>query len=339
MGKNGKKKDSKIKPFVTLCTPTFNRRPFIETLIKCVDLQDYPRDKMEWIIVDDGTDPIEDLVKDIDIVKYFKFDKKSTLGAKRNLINQKSIGEILVYIDDDDYYPPQRVSHAVTMLQSHKSALCAGSSEIYIYFKHIEKMYQFGPYNDRHATAGTFAFKRELLKNTRYNNDAALAEEKEFLKNYTIPFVQLDPTKVILVFSHEHNTFDKKKLLEGSQDPRFVKESDKTVENFIKNNEEIKDFYLNQIHKKLLEYPAGLPKFKPDVLNQIKEINSKREKLAMAEVEKDLGIKININGEYKTLTPKLAEHIINEQNNEILRLNKVLEVKDRLIQNISLFNS
>ena len=35
---------------------------------------------------------------------------------------------------------------------------------------------------------------------------AALAEEKEFLKNYTIPMVQLDPMQVILVFSHSHNT-------------------------------------------------------------------------------------------------------------------------------------
>ena len=132
MGKKGKK-DVKIKPFVSMCTPTFNRRPFIETLIKCINLQDYPRDRMEWIIVDDGTDPIEDLVKDIDIVKYFKVDKKMHLGAKRNFMHEKSKGEIIVYIDDDDYYPPQRVSHAVTMLQTHKSALCAGSSEIYIY--------------------------------------------------------------------------------------------------------------------------------------------------------------------------------------------------------------
>ena len=49
------------------------------------------------------------------------------------------------------------------MLQKNPKALCAGSSELYIYFKHIEKMYQFGPYGPNHATAGTFAFKKELL--------------------------------------------------------------------------------------------------------------------------------------------------------------------------------
>ena len=42
-------------------------------------------------------------------------------------------------MDDDDYYPPERVSHAVEMLQSHPKALCAGASEIYIYFHEMEK--------------------------------------------------------------------------------------------------------------------------------------------------------------------------------------------------------
>jgi len=182
MGKKSKNKCSKILPFVSVCTPTFNRRPFIPYLIKCFESQDYPSDKMEWIIIDDGSDKIEDLVGNIPQVKYFALDKKLTLGKKRNLMHEKCSGEIIVYMDDDDFYPPQRVSHAVNMLLTHPSALCAGSSEIYIYFKHIEKMYQFGPYGEKHATAGTFAFRKSLLKNNRYNNDAALAEEKIFFK-------------------------------------------------------------------------------------------------------------------------------------------------------------
>jgi len=71
-----KKQMKNYKPFVSVCTPTFNRRPFIESMIKCYQHQDYPQDKMEWIIIDDGTDPIEDLMKDIPGVKYFKYDEK-----------------------------------------------------------------------------------------------------------------------------------------------------------------------------------------------------------------------------------------------------------------------
>ena len=243
-------------------------------------------DRMEWIIIDDGTDPIEDIVKHVPQVKYFRYEEKMSLGKKRNLMHEKSIGDILVYMDDDDYYPPERVSHAVHMLQTHKAALCAGASELYLYFKHISQMYQFGPYGPRHATAGTFAFKRELLKTSRYDDEAALAEEKSFLKNYTVPFVQLEPKKTILVFSHPHNTFDKRKLLDGAPN-KFCKPSDKKVDEFIKDAD-LKDFYLNRIDTLLAGYEPGLPKHKPDVLKQTKEIEEERRKKAEANAPKKL---------------------------------------------------
>ena len=211
MGKN--KQNLKKIPFVSICTPTFNRRPFIPMMLKCFEHQTYPKDKIEWLIVDDGTDKIEDLVSHIPQIKYFKFDEKMTLGKKRNFLNDKSRGEIIIYMDDDDYYPPERISHAVEKLKSSPQALCAGSSEMFIYFKdEINKMFAFGPYGPNHATAATFAFKRELLRQTKYDETFCIAEEKKFLKDYTIPFVQLDPMKTILVFSHTHNSVNKKDL-------------------------------------------------------------------------------------------------------------------------------
>ena len=75
-------------------------------------------------------------------------------------------------------------------------------------------MYTCGPYGENHATAATFAFKRRMLDNTSYEDHTAVGEEKTFLKNYTIPLMQLDSKKTILVFSHNHNSFDKKELLD-----------------------------------------------------------------------------------------------------------------------------
>jgi len=272
-------KESSLLPFVSICTPTFNRRPFYEMTIQCFNHQTYPKNRMEWIIIDDGTDKIEDLVKDIPQVKYFKYNEKMNLGKKRNLMHEKAKGEFIVYMDDDDYYPPERVAHAVETLQKNPQAMVAGSSEIYIYFKHINKMYQFGPYGPNHATAATFAFRREFLKHSNYENDAALAEERHFLKNYTVPFVQMDSLKTILVFSHIHNSFDKKKLLEqqGSNNP-FVKETTKTVEDFVKEPEII-DFFLNKIDVLLDKYEPGRPENKPEVLKQIQEIMEKQKKV------------------------------------------------------------
>jgi glycosyltransferase involved in cell wall biosynthesis len=112
---------TELLPFVSICTPTFNRRPFIPYLKKCFEHQTYPKDRMEWIIIDDGTDPIEDLVKDIEQVKYFYYEEKMLLGKKRNLMHSKCSGDIIIYMDDDDYYPEQRISHAVETLLENPS--------------------------------------------------------------------------------------------------------------------------------------------------------------------------------------------------------------------------
>lgn len=273
-----KKRNVKFYPTVSVCTPTFNRRPFINIMFECFKNQTYPKDKIEWIIVDDGTDKIKDLVEKSGLpqIKYYDLDTKITLGAKRNLMHEKTTGDIIVYMDDDDYYPPERIQHAVDMLMSNKEILVAGSSEMYVYFKHINKMYQAGPYAPNHATAATFAFKKELLKLTRYNEDKSLAEEKEFLKDYTIPMIQLDPLKTILVFSHNHNTFDKKELLKRENE--YFKQSDKTIEYFIKFTKEanIKKFFMYDIEPLLEEYKPGLPILKPDVLKQISETKKSR---------------------------------------------------------------
>jgi hypothetical protein len=100
------------------------------------------------------------------------------------------------------------------------------------------------------------------------------------LKDYTIPFVQLDPLKSILVFSHEHNTYDKRKMLDTAH-PDFFKESTKTVATFIREEHEqpITTFFMNDIDDLLEKYEPGLPKMKPDVLEQIKVIEERRDKM------------------------------------------------------------
>ena len=272
------------QPFVSICTPTFNRRPFFPCIIKCYLNQLWPKDKMEWIIIDDGTDKIEDLVCGVPGVKYFKYDTQMVLGKKRNLMHEKCSGDIIIYMDDDDYYPPTRVSHAVETLLKNPQAMCAGSSEMHIYFKHIDKMIQFGPYGPNHSTAATFAFRKELLLTCRYDDTAALAEESAFLKNYTVPFVQLNTVDSILVFSHSHNSFDKRKLLDQPSN-KFMKDSTKVITDFIKNEYELEilHFFMKDIDELLEAYHPGKPEHKQEVLKQIDELTIKRNIQKMAE--------------------------------------------------------
>ncbi len=278
MGNNKKNKKNKTKnnpfPFVSLCTPTFNRRPFIPYMIKCFEHQTYPKDRIEWIIIDDGTDPIGDLVKHIPQVKYFYYEEKMLLGKKRNLMHSKCSGDIIIYMDDDDYYPSERISHAVETLKNNPTFLIAGLSEMHIYFDSRNAVYQCGPYKPYHSTAATFAFKKELLLQTKYDDEIALAEENKFTKGYTIPLFQLDTLKTILVFSHKHNSLNKETLLEN---PQHTIPSRFTVDDFIKDPI-LKQFYMYDMNTLLEEYEPGKLKYKPKLLEQIKQMEENRER-------------------------------------------------------------
>ena len=79
---------------------------------------------MEWLILDDGTDKVKDLfdASGLTYVRYYSEDSKQNIGVKRNKLNELAKGEIVVCMDDDDFYPPERVSHAVTKLAGQKGA-------------------------------------------------------------------------------------------------------------------------------------------------------------------------------------------------------------------------
>lgn len=212
-------------PFVSVCTPTYNRRSFMKKLINMFDNQDYSKNMLEWIIIDDGEDKIKDLVIDHPLVKYISVNEKLSIGKKRNFMNECCQGDIIVYMDDDDFYPPTRISHAVYKLLKYPNILCAGCSKLDVYFTFDKSVYTFGPYNDNHATANTFAFKKELLQYTNFENDAIVGEEKYFLKNYTIPMIQLNTKKTILAVSHNSNTFDKRQIIKyGKKNNEYLKD-------------------------------------------------------------------------------------------------------------------
>ena len=263
-------------PFVSICTPTFNRRPFIPFMIKCFEHQTYPKDRIEWIIIDDGTDPIMDLVLNIPQIKYTYYKEKMLLGKKRNLMHNKCSGDIIIYMDDDDYYPPERISHAVQTLLDNPTFLIAGSSEMYVYFDSKQKVYRCGPYKEYHSTAATFAFKKELLLETSYNDDNALAEERHFLKNYTIPLKQLDSLKSIIVFSHKHNSLNKEKLLDNMEITRTMV-TDYNINDLMPNNV-LRQFYTQDMNTLLDTYEPGKPEHKPILMEQMKIMEDERNK-------------------------------------------------------------
>lgn len=230
------------RPLVSVLTPTYNRRRFIPYIIECFKAQEYPQNRMEWIILDDGTEKVGDLFEASGLknVRYYSEDVKLNIGAKRNKLNELANGDIIVCFDDDDYYTSDRVSHAVTKLISNATYQLAGSTEIHMYYTDNQTIYRIGPYNKNHATNGTMAYKRSYIKGHKYDETVTHAEETSFLNRYTEPMIQLDPLKVMLVICHSENTFDKKRLREN-ENPMF-RLTNLKIKQFIRNKE-LREFY------------------------------------------------------------------------------------------------
>jgi glycosyltransferase involved in cell wall biosynthesis len=82
--------------------PTRNRRAFIHLALRCFEAQDY--NQKELIIVDDGDDPVGDLIHGCAQVQYRRLGERHSIGDKRNAACELAQGQVVMLWDDDDWY-------------------------------------------------------------------------------------------------------------------------------------------------------------------------------------------------------------------------------------------
>jgi cellulose synthase/poly-beta-1,6-N-acetylglucosamine synthase-like glycosyltransferase len=97
----------KNPPFVSILIPAWNEAKGITNSIKSALKIDYPKNKLEIIIVDDGS--IDDTYKiacklKSKVVRVFRHLKNKGKGAALNLALSKAKGEIVVTMDADNTY-------------------------------------------------------------------------------------------------------------------------------------------------------------------------------------------------------------------------------------------
>jgi predicted O-methyltransferase YrrM len=117
------------QPLVSCIMPTYNRRPFIPHALEYFFNQDYAN--RELIILDDGSDPVDDLVPADQRILYVRLDQKITLGAKLNRACQYARGEIIAHWDDDDWYAPNRLSYQAAAFADPALEICGINRLLY----------------------------------------------------------------------------------------------------------------------------------------------------------------------------------------------------------------
>ncbi|WP_165431015.1 glycosyltransferase [Atlantibacter hermannii] len=209
-------------PFVSVVTPTWNRPAFLPWLIYMFRYQDYPADRRELIVLDDSECSHQSIIDRLTggapekfNIRYLHHPTRLALGKKRNMLNELATGEYILCMDDDDYYPADKISYTIGMMQRHR-ALISGSDQIPIWYSHINRIFQTHSFGAKHILNGTFCYHRNYLKKHRYADDAMLAEEVSFTDDYSVTPLQLPGERTILCISHSQNTFDKDYVLGSS---------------------------------------------------------------------------------------------------------------------------
>ena len=109
---------------ISILIPTFNRKKFLPLLIRNILSQTYPKDKLELIIDDDGSEKLLDkehlekmkIVLNPIKIKYIDNKPKRSIGKKRDDLIKSASHKIVVFMDDDDLYFPSYIQYSYECL-------------------------------------------------------------------------------------------------------------------------------------------------------------------------------------------------------------------------------
>lgn len=198
-------------PLVSCIMPTYNRRAFVPRAIAQFQSQDY-KGPTELLIVDDGSDPIEDLVRDDERIRYIRLDERLTIGAKRNLACSAARGEIICHWDDDDWMADWRLTYQVGELVAAGADLC-GARVLFFHEPKRGRVWEWvsPSWSDEKVVwiaGGTFCYRKGLWKVHPFE-DVATAEDGLFLyaTSKTTKPLALDDPRFYVATVHAANTY------------------------------------------------------------------------------------------------------------------------------------
>lgn len=118
-------------PIVSVIIPTYNRAQMLRQAVESVLEQDYPC--TEILVIDDGSvDDTPMVLADYeDRIRFFR-QENTGVSAARNLGIRASRGELIAFLDSDDYWLPEKLTTQVDWFLRHPEAMICQTEEIWI---------------------------------------------------------------------------------------------------------------------------------------------------------------------------------------------------------------
>ena len=210
-------------PFISVVTLLYNRRKFVNLALHNLLLTDYPKEKIEWVVVEDS-DSTDEQASDMVIkfgrnaspmnVTYVPLETKTDIGEKRNIGVKRSQHDIILMMDDDDHYPPSSFRRRVSWLLLHpwapKAAVC---TTIACYdLIHGTSAVNSPPFTiglNKRISEATLTFKKSWWEEKGFPA-TSVSEGEGFLEGREDEVLELPPQQCIVAFSHGKNMSSRK---------------------------------------------------------------------------------------------------------------------------------
>lgn len=207
-------------PPISIVTLLYNRRKFFDLACHNIMLSDYPKDKIEWVIVDDSDDPqesVSDRVIQVGLksapltVVYVPYERKLPISEKRNIGVKRSKNEIVLFMDDDDHYPETSFRRRVAWLTKHPwKPQCVACTTIACYdllrgVSAVNTPPWTLPLKQRISEA-TLCFYKSWWEVQKFPFKTDLGEGEGFLEGREHEVLEMPPQQILVAFSHKKNT-------------------------------------------------------------------------------------------------------------------------------------
>ena len=208
----------KSLPKVSVVTLTHNRKNFFKLAIQNYIYDTYPKDKVEWIIIDDSQADhkvhslfTKNILENYDI-KYHHYTKKISIGQKRNIGVKKASGEIIIFMDDDDLYYPNSILHRVFALMISKKECVYCSSIACFHINKYISMINVPPFNHaykKRVSEASMAFYKSFWKEKCFRDGSNGAEAEEFIDGRYDKCLEISWIQIFISLMHSKNTSNK----------------------------------------------------------------------------------------------------------------------------------
>ena len=237
-------------PGVTVITPTYNRRKLFALAERNFTTQNYPKERLQWVILDDSDDPdlsIDDLVPDLGTLEdgtprvvYIKLERGSdpvSVAYKRNVGVKTAKYDYIVHMDDDDYYPPSSVLVRVKLLvkygesqdsddgddagahkstKSHVPIRCVGCSSVGVYDL-IHDASSISTDGTLALSEASMAYTRSFWETRNFNDFDRKGEYFNFIRDRFDEIMNVPYSFVIYALTHKTNLTDKLRQIKKTQ--------------------------------------------------------------------------------------------------------------------------